>query len=118
MIKLKSTARRLILATGLMMSLTVSVEASASSAELGLVSGIYGINNGVIMFMFDGARSATPACHTQGTRWAINAATPAGQAQLSLLLSAWAQRKRIYIRGTGNCSVWGDTETVDWFQVE
>jgi hypothetical protein len=33
-------------------------------------------------------------------------------------MTAYSLHKRISIHGTGTCSIWGDTETVDHFVVE
>jgi len=48
-------------------------------------------------------------------RYAVNATTPAGKAQLSGLLLAYSTGKTVAIWGTGACTAWNDTETIDFF---
>jgi hypothetical protein len=63
-----------------------------------------------------GDRTARPACATYfPTRWAFDSTTPAGQAKLSLLLTAYTTQKPIAVYGTATCSQWGDTETTSHF---
>ncbi|MBB5986667.1 hypothetical protein [Sphingobium lignivorans] len=98
---------------------TGAVPAQASTADPGFLSVFHGMAGGQVIFFSTGTRSAMPACATTGAnRWAIDGSTAAGQVRMSILLTAWAQRKRVIIVGTGNCSVWGDTETVDFFYTE
>ncbi|PNQ76361.1 hypothetical protein BA950_07745 [Erythrobacter sp. SAORIC-644] len=88
---------------------------SASTAE-GKVYDVLAMQNGVVMFSLDsGARSGLPACATLTSRWEIYAASPAGQAQLALLLTAFASKTTIFVEGTGACSLWADTESVNYF---
>lgn len=98
----------------------VGSQAQASDADWGYITAIYSTSNGAVLFNISGNRTALPSC--QGTyaptRFAINASTPNGQTQLSVLMTAYALRKRINIHGLGSCTIWGDTETVDSFLVE
>jgi hypothetical protein len=98
----------------------VAVPAKASDAAWGYITFPYGTSNGAVMFNTDGVRGTPPACSGPGlgARFAINASTLVGQSQLSVLMTAYSLRKRISIHGTGTCSIWGDTETVDYFVVE
>jgi hypothetical protein len=48
-------------------------------------------------------------------RWVFNGATAAGQARLSLLLTAYSTGKSLQVAGTGACTDWNDTETMDYF---
>lgn len=94
--------------------------AKASDAAWGYISYPYGTSNGAVMFNTTGERGTPPSCSGPGlnARFAINASTLVGQSQLSVLMTAYSLHKRISIHGTGACSIWGDTETVDYFVVE
>jgi hypothetical protein len=96
--------------------------ARASEAEAGYISSILSFGDGgVVFFNHSGTRSTLPTCNgvpALQTRWAINTSTAAGQARLAVLLSAYGLNKRIEIVGLGNCSLWGDTETVNYFVIK
>lgn len=99
--------------------LSVGSTAGASNTSPGLISRIHIMNNGLVFFHHAGQRApAPPTCHTNGTRWAFDGATPAGQAKLSALLSAYALKKPITIVGLDVCNAWPDTETVNYFIIE
>lgn len=106
--------RRLAAATALLLA---SSNAYASTAQPGYISQIFAMANGVVMFSSSGARSTPPGCQSAGVsqRWAIDATTPAGQAKVAALLTAYSLRKQIQIVGTGACPNWSDTETLDYF---
>lgn len=92
--------------------------ASASSADWGYITGLYGTNNGAVLFSTSGARTTPPACQTGGAqRFAIDASTTAGQAAASVLLNAYNLHRKVWVQGMGACGIWGDTETVTYFQV-
>jgi len=93
--------------------------ASASTADWGYISVMYGTNNGAVLFSTSGTRTAVPSCQGPGLgqRFAIDASTTAGQAAASLLITAYNLHRKIWIQGTGTCSIWGDTETVQFFQM-
>jgi len=109
-----------IAACALVASLGLGMQAHASDAAFGYISGPFGMSNGAVLFFTSGARTTPPACSGPNLerRYALNASTIAGQSQLSVLMTAYAMGKRITIHGTGTCSIWGDTETVDYFAVE
>jgi len=109
----------LILAT-VFFGLGLGASASASTTDAGYVSHIIINDNGVILFTHTGTRTTPPACSgpTLGTRWAFDGSTGAGHAKLSALLSAYALHKRIWVVGTGACANWGDTESVNFFELE
>ena len=87
-------------------------------SPVGNVADLHYMNNGVVLFYTTTTHSDVPACAAAyTTRWAINAATPAGKTQLAGLLSAYHAGKRMEAFGTGACSAWSDTETVDYFHV-
>ncbi|WP_038194734.1 hypothetical protein [Vibrio nigripulchritudo] len=75
--------------------------------------------NGVILFRHTGARTDVPACvgNNFRNRWAIDAKTDAGKAQLSGILTAYSTGKDVTVIGTNSCSLWGDTETVRYFYI-
>ena len=100
-------------------ALVAAAPANAGSAPMGTITTVYYLN-GPILFYVNATHSGIPACANNGTstRWAISAATMGGQAQLSALMTAIARGKRISVQGTGTCSVWGDSETADYFTVE
>lgn len=80
----------------------------------GVISGVHVMGNGSALFVVSGQRIATPACHIQPNRWAFNANTPAGQAMLSLILTAYSAGKQIIVVGAGTCDAWPDTESVSF----
>lgn len=79
------------------------------------VTKILVMQNGSVLFYLSAPDLSPPTCATQSTRWAFDATTPAGQAKLAFLLSAKATNASIQVSGLNTCSVWGDTETVDYF---
>ncbi len=114
----KSSARRLSVVTAAALAVAgLASPAAASSSQSGTISTILPLRNGIVLFNHSGARSATPACHTIPGRWALDASTTAGQASLSVLMSAYLAGKRIAILGQGNCSSHGDTEAVEHFVI-
>lgn len=61
--------------------------------------------------------SNVPACGSGNpNRFVVDSTTPGGQAIVASVLLAYAQSRKIDFVGTGNCSVWGDTESV-WYIV-
>jgi hypothetical protein len=98
------------------LSLTASLSpAQASQQGPGKVSLVHVMNNGVVIFILSGNRTAQPSCSTQ-QRWAFNSTTAAGQAKLSLLLTAYSSGKILVVYGTATCPDWGDSETVEYFR--
>lgn len=104
--------KRLILA---LFALSQAGMASASSTGTGYLTQ-YVIQNGIAFFWHNGTRSTPPACDG-GVRFSINVTTPAGQAALAGLLTAFSSHKPITIMGTGACSDWVDTEAMQYFSV-
>ena len=74
---------------------------------------------GVILFVSSGSHVSAPSCEASGApnRWALGVGTAAGQASLQALLTAYALHKQIFIWGTGDCSTWGDTESISYFDI-
>jgi hypothetical protein len=97
-------------------ALATASASRASNANWGYVSYITTTDDGYTYFQLSGARtSPLPSCANpaQPQRWAFNAATPAGQARLATLLSAFGLHKQIYIYGTGACN--DATEILSFF---
>ena len=96
--------------------LLLGTAAHASNAGPGRIHNVHAMPNGVILFYLEGPRDAPPTCGSgQPTRWALDGSTPAGQARLSLLLTAYSSQKQVSVRGTSTCPDWLDTETVSYF---
>lgn len=93
----------------------LSGAANASTAT-GKINRVYVMGNGVAMFHLDHPpRTDLPACATGlPTRWAFNAATPEGQAKLSLVLTAYSSGREMVVHGLDACPDWGDTESVNF----
>lgn len=100
-------------AVGLFVSLVVT-PCQASESTAGYISKIIVTPDGIVVFNHSGTRSTVPACQgaTVPARWAFNGATAAGQAKLAVLMSAYGLNKQISLSGTGACSEWFDTESV------
>jgi len=112
---------RKIVYLGLAALALFSTPASATLAQFGNITAVYGTRNGAILFNTSGARSGpVPACQGAGVerRYALDASTIAGQTYASVLMTAHALKKRVYVQGTGTCTIWGDTETVEYLLVE
>jgi hypothetical protein len=88
---------------------------TAGSAAAGTLSLLHFMSNGVVIVYTNGARSGVPSCSPFPTRFALNASTAAGKTQLAGLLTAYASGSPVVIMGTGTCSVWSDTESIDYF---
>jgi hypothetical protein len=96
--------------------LSVAMSAHAGTAGPVKLKNIYFMANGVVMAYVEGPRSNAPACAAvESMRFALNATTPAGKAQLSGLLVAYTTGKTVAIWGTGACTAWNDTESIDFF---
>ncbi len=65
------------------------------------------------VFMFSAGAKQGVTCATLKDQWALDAKTSAGKAMQALVLSAYAQGKRLHVEGRGPsaCDVWGDRET-------
>jgi hypothetical protein len=69
---------------------------------------------GMTFFYLDGGgKVGTPACSTWagGQRWVINNNWPGAKIQLSILIAAKMSGRSVRVYGSGDCGVWGDTET-------
>lgn len=69
------------------------------------------------LFWVGGTRGSRPSCDCCN-RWEIAVSDPNSQARMSLILTAYAQGKAIYVDGSGACVAGaGDTEGVGYFEV-
>ncbi len=89
----------------------------AGVAGAGNIVGPYFMQTDALLVSTDAPQSGAPACATVASRWAIDGTTPAGKIQVAAVLAAFAMGKKIAVWGAGTCSVWGDTETVNFLQV-
>lgn len=105
--------------TFFMVAFFIGSVAQASSATYGNITTFNPSldGSGILTFVTTGSRTARPACASLD-RWVVSTNTTAGQFMASALLTAYSMRKRVSITGTGNCNVWGDTETVYYFYIE
>jgi hypothetical protein len=105
--------------TALVIALGMAANASASSIGPALPSFLTYRSDGVAFVYLSGTRTGTiPACASPSGnyhRFAINSTTPAGKSQLAGLIAAHAAGETIWLTGTGDCGVLGDTESVSEF---
>lgn len=101
------------------MALVAVTPARASQAGSGTVSQILTIaETNSVLFIQTGTRTTVPTCgQANPSRWAIAAGTPFGQAQLAVLLTAYAQRKQVTIVGMNSCYRQSDTESVQYIVI-
>lgn len=87
---------------------------AGSSTSAGFVKDISSWNDGRALFNHTGTRNDTIACQNAQLpkAWEINAGTTAGQAQMSLLLTAYLQHKQVVVIGTDSCEPISGLETV------
>ena len=91
----------------------------AAGADWGTPATLVVRPDGIVFFNTNGARTGAPACAaTQPSRFVFTAAIAGGQALLSALQTAFARGKNVYVIGTGDCGVWGDTESVQYLQIQ
>ena len=96
--------------------LLASVNSYAGSADPGNLSNVHFMSDGVVLAYINGNRSDVPSCAVnQPLRFALSTASSGGKVQLAGLLTAYSSGKKIRIIGTGNCSAYGDTETIEYF---
>lgn len=99
--------------------LALAANAHAGTAGSGILSDVHFMNNGVVIVYTSGVRADVPTCaSTQPDRFAIDASTEAGKAQLSGLLAAYVAEKTVRIFGMGSCAAHPDTETINYFVID
>ena len=103
----------------LSIALVLFASTSFASASSGPISEWYFMSNGVVLVYSSGVRTGTqPSCVTSpSNRFAFDATTPAGKAQLAGILAAYASGKIVEIVGAGNCSAYSDSESLSFFHV-
>jgi len=98
----------------LVVCFVVSFTCQAGNEQAGDIKRIEFTSAGILLVSHNGLRSNYPSC--VGTsfvnRWALDATTEAGKVQASALLMVYMAGKKIVIRGSNNCNVWGDSETI------
>lgn len=99
----------------LLSMLAIASIANAGQAGPVKFKNVHFMPNGVVIAYVEGARSNAPACATESIRFAVNGTTPGGKLQVAGLLTAYTSGKAVAIYGTGTCTAWGDTETIDFF---
>jgi hypothetical protein len=93
--------------------LSLGAPASASQATSGTIYGI-SVENGKLFFYTTGTRTTPPACNAVPARWVFDASTANGQAMMSALMTFYALQQPVQVMGTGTCTAWPDTETVQY----
>jgi hypothetical protein len=68
--------------------------------------------NGYTFFYLSGTKTGNPACSTYD-RWVIDNDWPVAKIQIATLLAAVVSGRPVAVSGTGNCAVWGDSETAN-----
>lgn len=101
-----------ILLTGLLLCTPSFAGSVTGKVTQVLVHSDGGNDHGVIMFRVEGQRRDKPVCSTayEGKAWAISLEKISGRLMFSLILSAQAQGKTIFIAGRGHCKSWPDRE--------
>lgn len=115
MLRFQGGAARRRTAGALAAIIASAAPASASDQSLGTVWGILVHDAGKVFFYQRGTRTARPSCATQD-RWVFDVTTTTGQAMLATLLTVYAADRPVTVNGTGVCTDWGDTETVQAIQ--
>jgi hypothetical protein len=98
---------------------TLFMAANSYGGNSGTVSQILVLTGGpsgqgVAFISFASSNASAPSCATETARYAVDLGYAFGQGVYSLALSAQASGQVLYIVGTGACSVWNDTETVQY----
>ena len=97
--------------------LCVCTPAHAGYSTPGKIYSILSHRAGRLFFEQDGTRSGSPSCATV-SRWVIDTTTAAGQSMAATVLSAYSLGRSVQVEGTQECGAWGDTETVNYVQIQ
>lgn len=107
--------RKLVMALGVSFILPAAASISTPAA---VVTNLHFMPNGAVLFHTGTARTDVPACAAgQTTRWAVDTNTAAGKAQFAGLLTAHSTGKKVQVYGTNTCSIWADTESVNYLRL-
>lgn len=99
-------------------SIGSATPAQASSVSGVTVTTVLTTAGGTVYLTHAGTRTGIPSCGSTFTnRFAFNASTPAGQALLSTLLTAYAMQKTVGFVGAGACTTTTDTEDLNYINV-
>lgn len=109
--------KRIFRSVAFVFALVATTTAQSSIAYQGALQDIHFMRNGAVLVTTTGNRSTPPACATFAGRFAIDSTTPAGRSQLAGLIAAEASDRTVVIVGAGNCEVYGDSETIDYFYI-
>jgi hypothetical protein len=102
----------------LLVGLFSAATAYGGDALSGMLSQPHFMSTGLVLVTTDGQRLGTPNCALGSPyRFVIDATTTAGKVQLAGLLAAHATGKPVRIVGTGNCSLYSDSETISYFYI-
>ena len=73
-----------------------------------------GSAQGVAFIFFSGAHTESWTCQSTGIsyRFVVDLGTAGGRAVYATAMAAYLNPKPVNLVGTGDCGVWGDTETV------
>ena len=77
----------------------------------------YGNADGAILFAA-GPHVNKPSCSIVGDEWSISLGTEHGKAMYSMLLSAAAMGKSVFVEGEGNCNGWSDRESPKYMRID
>lgn len=118
----KGRARRVAIGAAAMIWAVCAIPAQAGSvANATIVQLVPESPNGFFIYVNVAPPSGTtPSCATEtlsAYRYVVDLTTDAGKATVATALMVFAMKSSIDIVGTGNCSVWSDTETVRYIQV-
>lgn len=110
---------REVFAIGAMLALLSGIsEAQTVGQGTGLLSRPITLNIGVLLVSTTTAATGQPACvTTAGGRFAVDGTTEAGKVMVASILAAYAQGKQVTIVGTGDCGVYGNSETIAQLRV-
>lgn len=112
---MKRMLRRISALTAAATTIFCGTPATASTSTGGVISHVL-VLGGKVFFDMSGSRSTVPSCATIPGRWVFDASNPSGQAMMSAMLTMEARGVRVAVAGTGACTDWGDTESVNYIE--
>lgn len=87
----------------------------AQSNVSATVTAVSGENGAFFVYVSAASGGTIPSCATSGSnRYAINPSTASGAAQIAVALTAYTTKSKVFIAGTGKCTIWPDTEDVNY----
>ena len=101
--------------TGLAMAQPIWAAGNVTGAKV-----VASQSESTVYFIYvDQVPANTPTCATMSNavrRFVTDATTAAGNARIATILFAHATGRSVDIAGTGECGVWGDTESIAWIK--